>query len=647
MKIIIIFVIGIVSLLNVNLYAFDNVPTQPAIARVESNQLIVEKRLSDGSLATPQSYIIKGVTWQPATRAPAFGPNPLNPQESVPYGFFFDWPGRNPPGYVLLNYWVRNQFKEYLTDIPLMKQMNVNTVRVYSDFGNDPQSVMPILDEFYRNGIMIIMTVAISQEEIINGKYLDTVRMYKDHPSILMWSLGNEWNLAYNLYYGYPSVSAAAGATNQASLAIKAIDQNHPVSSCLGDRFDDADPLNTIAQIGAACPDVDVWGINVYRGYSFGSLFTQWKSVTLKPFYLSEFGADSFRTENYAVLNGYQAYNTAGFEDQHTQALTDVNLWNEISNNLSAAYPDSLCVGGIVHEFHDSLWKVGNYGVSLGGLVNYNGPDGIPNTADDNTSYNAYNSEGFLALGSQPDNIANEEYFGVVDADRTPKEVFGELRNCFQRAPALSLGSVSPDSGTTAVNFTYTVVYTDLDNEAPQTITVDVDGATYAMAKQDPADLNYADGCAYIYTKQGLTKDIAHTYQFSANDGTSPATGDTSAHTGPAILNSVPLITYFSPSNVSPSINRRENVYFMIEASDADNDSLSYRFTLDGIKVSDSNTYTYFPGYRSRGQHTVIGTVTDSNAETNIRWQVTVTDGKPIRINARSRARLLQGNPTK
>ncbi len=271
-------------------------------------------------------------------------------------------------------------------------------------------------------------------------RYEKIVTLYKDHPAILMWSLGNEWNLDNNnKYLGYPSAREAAIAVNEAAQSIKQIDSNHPVTSCLGDRFDDSVPENTIRGIVDACPNVDVWGINVYRGVSFGDLFSRWQQITLKPFYLSEFGTDSFNTSTYSIVNGYQADNCNGAMDENIQQNLELTLWDEIKNNASAINYTKVCLGGTVFEFNDQLWKVGNYNVGLGGLVNYNGPDGIPGTPDDDTSYNAYNTEGFVLVNGHPDNVANEEYFGVVDAGRNQKSVFWGLQNYY-----LSLDSLIP-----------------------------------------------------------------------------------------------------------------------------------------------------------------------------------------------------------
>lgn len=419
-------IICLIVVLAVVMYAstFAKAADEKSRVYVEKNRLIVERHFKDGSVEK-KPFLIRGVTWSPATRAPATGPNPKDPREETDYGFFFDWGGREPQGHEIFNFWMRSQFFEhYLTDIPLMKEMNVNAVRVYTDFGDKPGPYLLILNEFYRNGIMVIMTVASSKDDLESERYLKVVRNCKDHPAILMWSLGNEWNLEYNKYYGYEKVTDAAAATNEAAKKIKKIDKNHPVSSCLGDRFFDEEPENTIPNILKMCPDIDVWGLNVYRGPNFKELFELWQSLTTKPMYISEFGTDSFRTTKYEAVNEFQADNCEGAQDEDMQAEFTIKLWTELTPYLSMIDPKKPCLGGLVHEFNDELWKVGSYHVSLGGLVDYDGAGA--------QSYKEYNTEGFILPDGHPDGVANEEYFGVVTADRKPKKAFHELKRYYE-----------------------------------------------------------------------------------------------------------------------------------------------------------------------------------------------------------------------
>jgi len=402
------------------------VPQGESRVYTKGRQLIVQRRLEDGSLEKPSAYIIKGITWSAATRAPDKGPDPYHLDKTVSYGFFFDWPGRYPQGHVVFTHWLRSEYtKYYSTDIPLMRQMNVNTVRLYSDFGDDAEWYQKILDESYKSNIMVIMTIVSSREDIEAKRYRKVVELCKDHPAILMWSLGNEWNMDYNKYWGYDTVAEAARATNRVAAEIRKIDPYHPVSSCLGDRFEDEEVSNTVGWIIDNCPAVEVWGLNIYRGNKFTNLFLQWREITDRPMYLSEFGIDSFETETFTRVGDFQASNCKGRENQKTQVEYAISLWNDISKCLSALDPKEVCLGGTYYTFNDSLWRVGSYHVKLGGLLDYNNPV-------ESRSYKVYNTAGFYLPGSIPDDVCNEEYFGVVDANRHPKQVFWELKKYYE-----------------------------------------------------------------------------------------------------------------------------------------------------------------------------------------------------------------------
>ncbi len=103
-------------------------------------------------------------------------------------------------------------------------------------------------------------------------------------------------------------------------------------------------------------------------------------------------------------------------------------------------------------------------------------------------------------------------------------------------APVLSGGTVAPVSGYTATTFTYSVVYTDGDNDAPTAITVTIDAGTpQDMTVRAGEDGDYTNGEAYEYTTTGLVEDVSHTFKFAASDGTNDATGDTGVHNGPTV----------------------------------------------------------------------------------------------------------------
>lgn len=397
---------------------FAQVPQLPSKVEINGRQLLVSRRLPDGSLDQAKPYVIKGITWAAASIAPTLRENPLNPAQKIEYGFFYDWQGRVPQGHDILAYWKRIQsFEYYKKDIPLIKECNINTIRVYLDFGTDPVKYNEILDECYNNSIMVIMAVANSKEDLDKQAYLDIVTLYKDHPAILMWCLGNEWNLN-NYFDENATIATLTTLTDNAALKIKALDPNHPVSSGLGDD-------NKVNYIVKNAPNIDAWGMNVYRGDSFGSLFYNWQLMSAKPLFISEFGIDSFSTTGYSANSGQSwiAVDCFGAEKEETQALYFVRLWLEIKNNLSTVDDDMVCLGGCVHEFNDEIWKVGSYHSGLGGIYD-------PNLYEEDYKY--YNKEGFIQY-SFPDQVSNEEYFGIVDSTRNKKKkIFFEITNYFK-----------------------------------------------------------------------------------------------------------------------------------------------------------------------------------------------------------------------
>ncbi|NVM28239.1 MAG: hypothetical protein HWN65_05315 [Candidatus Helarchaeota archaeon] len=95
-------------------------------------------------------------------------------------------------------------------------------------------------------------------------------------------------------------------------------------------------------------------------------------------------------------------------------------------------------------------------------------------------------------------------------------------------APELTSGSVVPLSGNQTTPFNFSVTYTDQDNNPPIYLNVLINGTPYPMAKQNPSDINYTDGCLYeypTYLQPGL-----YNYSFECSDWKFP--NSTSTYTG-------------------------------------------------------------------------------------------------------------------
>jgi hypothetical protein len=343
----------------------------------------VQKRNLDGSLTASAPYFIRGVVWSPASTDTNTSTNDPN-NTKVRRPEFAKWAN---------------------IDVPLLVAMNANTVRLPIDPGDDQdgaalaQGGLDTLDMLYKNNIMVIMTV---DDSIVDtARITHAVNFYKNHPAVLMFSLGSEWNI--NLYFGAASsIASAAIMTEQAARLIKSMDSNHPVATSYGDIDIDSDGLrlsDTASYVTNICPSVDVWGLNVFRGDNFGLLFQQWASLTSKPMFAGEFGIDAFHTTNPT------ADPPTGQLNESEQATWDLSLWNDLVRNSPTGSATKITLGGTVFELQDEWWKCS------------------PNNSQ---STCGFSSRGF------PDGFSNETYFGLVDITRmTQRLVYGQMKPAF------------------------------------------------------------------------------------------------------------------------------------------------------------------------------------------------------------------------
>ena len=244
----------------------------------------------------------------------------------------------------------------YTDDIPLLVEANVNTVRTYSSMTDVNE-----LNAFAEAGIKIIM-------HLNENSYTWYVNQYKDHPAILMWEFGNEFNYHPEWFGG--NIDNWYDLLETAAENVKTIDPNHPVSTGNGE-------VPSLEVINS-CPSVDVWGMNIYRFLNTVSAITELASYSDKAMYISESGADSYN-------------NNSQSDNESQQALATEHILNTV---LSYS---NLCAGITLFEFCDEWWKAGD-----------------PSSHD----------SGGFPVSVAYDNFANEEYWGIVNRDRTKKESF-------------------------------------------------------------------------------------------------------------------------------------------------------------------------------------------------------------------------------
>jgi hypothetical protein len=130
-----------------------------------------------------------------------------------------------------------------------------------------------------------------------------------------------------------------------------------------------------------------------------------------------------------------------------------VSLWTELRTQL---VPDGNCLGGLVHSFNDQLAIVGNYIQNMGGIIDYNGSDNFEPSGDDDTGYDEYDNRGFVLPGAHPDQVANEEWFGLVDAERSPKFAYDALRELWVTVPDVRIELLAPVNGSPQARLSFT-----------------------------------------------------------------------------------------------------------------------------------------------------------------------------------------------
>jgi hypothetical protein len=349
------------------------VPAQPSIVRIVDRQVWVQRRLPNGSPGLPQPLLMVGMAWSPAS---------IGTTADI---------ARRQQEFVA---WHR-------TDVARMHELGVNVVRFYvhPTLVDDARTV---LDALYRHGMYALIAADLGTND--TAAIDAVVPALRSHPAVLAFVLGNEWDLQYNRYYGrHPTVLDAALATEAAAQRVKALDPGHPVTTVLGD-FHDGSP-STAAIVSTHCPSIDFFGMNVYRGRGFGTLFDQWQSISPKPLWIGEFGTDSYAVTTPAPVIGYV--------DEATQRDRVVGLWTAMRSELSALHPGGRALGGTVFALVDEWNKV------------------LPVDGGDFDRHDVGGSATTYNLAAHPDGFANEEFFGVLSIDRGRKLVFDALRTAF------------------------------------------------------------------------------------------------------------------------------------------------------------------------------------------------------------------------
>ncbi|MCA9409049.1 MAG: DUF4082 domain-containing protein [Candidatus Omnitrophica bacterium] len=379
------------------------IPDQPSISRIEGTQLLVQPRLPDGQLGTAIPFKLKGMAYSPTD------------------------PGEDIQSYESARQHLRDN-PNLIADFQMMQELGINTIRTYVDIGTDDVA-LDFLDQAYLHGLKVLVNVRttnVDEKCFANSanEVEGVVEAYKNHPALLGWIIGNEWNITSRPFFCYNSIEAAALDIETTAQYIKSVDPNHIVSSVLGMRpvhHNRGADLFENGDFGVAFTNifnVDVWGFNIYRSQSLDPFYLQWQArFPDKPFFVSEFGTDSWDNIN-------------GVIDEEVQSGLLLNLWDEIHRNMSAVNTQNQCLGGVVFEFNDEWWKANRAPVNPDFNAFNQGVGGFPLLLEQTNFDNGANVGVAAVFPGHPDLFANEEYFGIVDNfSRQPKKAFSELRD--------------------------------------------------------------------------------------------------------------------------------------------------------------------------------------------------------------------------
>ena len=288
-------------------------------------------------------------------------------------------------------------------DFGLMKAAGINAIRSFSTI--PPQWIAYIYRE---HGIMTVINPLMGRYGYtIGGKWvpftdysdpltretlkrdtLEIVRTYKDVPGVLMFAFGNESNYGLswssfeieNLPEGEQNTAKARylySLFNEVMAAGKAIAPNHPFTIVNGD-------IQYIGLIAELCKDMDLLGVNAYRGPSFTNLWSEVQKKLDMPVVFFEFGSDAFNARRFE-------------EDQRSQALVLKEQWREMYNKAYGNGEEGNSIGGFVFEWRDEWWKY----LQIEKL----------DKQDTNASWS---NQAYLFDWAEGKNNMNEEWFGVT-----------------------------------------------------------------------------------------------------------------------------------------------------------------------------------------------------------------------------------------
>lgn len=289
-------------------------------------------------------------------------------------------------------------------DIPLMRAAGINLIRVYNMLdviAGVPRDHSGFFDACWNGGVDPIY-IQIGFGDLSNLKtylpwdgtagvrdavekaFLAMVAAFGSQPAVMAFNLGNEVN---NLdtpaqpavpdkpgQPGHPAIPAVPGTINNPkfwqwmdALAVRT-KQVAPGKLTMMSLVDDS--MQTVQKGNRYVPNLDLWGINSYRGKmtspqtnNFDILWKSFAAASEKPLLVSEWGAPASTHDANGnlvftgpVVDDLCTYATGHHADICFNAATTTS--NGGAANLNAQNWAPVCIGATYFEWTDEWWKL-------------------------------------------------------------------------------------------------------------------------------------------------------------------------------------------------------------------------------------------------------------------------------------------------
>jgi len=297
-------------------------------------------------------------------------------------------------------------------DLTILRSLGVNAIKVYNANPN-AEPIGDFLSQAYNGGkdpIYVILSIFFPTQAPLNagavndlsGQYRKLAQINGVYPAVIGMSISaevNDENVRDNPSW-WSGMSKIARAAKD-GFRLSGHSEKFITTTMVDDGF------KTEKQGEKNNFPVDVWGVNFYRGETFGSAFSDYKKVSSKPLIVAEWGTPASyhpngnpdKAEEFPAGKVHQLMSYVG------------GLAKEIGDN--SIQKGGIAMGGFYFEYSDEWWKAGDNCIQL---PNPNAPNAkFPGGFDDEAWF-GLNS---IAEG-KPNVLTQRPTFDKL------KEVFGQ-----------------------------------------------------------------------------------------------------------------------------------------------------------------------------------------------------------------------------